>query len=166
MWLFSYGAIYNTSIFISYLFCCPFTKKKSKWNDCMSILINIGTILTGIFLNSIILYLMVNKKISESQSVLWLLIGLVTIILGFFPRIINIIADMLGVWYPPTISFLVAYIAMLFIVLKNTVMASIHSDQLNEVILELVLAKEKIEKLERELTSIKKRDDSHENPTV
>lgn len=127
----------------------------------MSILINIGTILTGVALMSTIIYLMVNKKIGESQAVLWLIIGLVTIILGFFPSIINKIAERLGVWYPPSVTFLVAYIGLLFIVLKNTVTGSIHSDQLNELILELVLAKEKIKKLEKELEYFKKRDDSN-----
>lgn len=126
----------------------------------MSILINIGTILTGLFLIGLIIYLMVNKKLNESQSILWLLIGLITIFLGIFPEIITVIADKLGVWYPPTISILVAYIAILFITLKNTVLASIHSDQLNELFLELALAKDQIQKLEKEVKDLKEGVDS------
>ena len=45
---------------------------KMKWNDCMSIWLNIATILTGLILIVIIFNLMVNKKMSEAQSVLWI----------------------------------------------------------------------------------------------
>lgn len=127
----------------------------------MSILINIGTVLTGVALISIIIYLMVQKKISESQSILWLLIGTTTIILGIFPGIINIIADKLGVWYPPSISFLIAFIAIIFIVLKNTIIVSIQSDQLNELFLELILAKDKIKQLEKDLKELKEGAEDH-----
>lgn len=127
----------------------------------MSILINITTVLTGIALISIIIYLMVQKKISESQSILWLLIGVATIILGLFPEIITIVADKLGVWYPPSISFLIALIAILFIVLKNTIIVSIQSDQLNELLLELILAKDKIKKLEEDLKSLEEGADDY-----
>lgn len=121
----------------------------------MSILINIGTVLTGIALISIIIYLMVNKKINESQSFLWLLIGFATIILGIFPGIITIIADKLGIWYAPSLSFFIAIIAILFIVFKNTVIVSIQSSQINELILELTLAKNQITTLEKELKVLK-----------
>ena len=132
----------------------------------MSILINIGTILTGLALIVIIIYLMVHKKINESQSLLWLFIGLITVVLGFFPEIINFIADKLGVWYPPTIAFLIAYIGLLFVVLKNTVMVSIHSDQLNELLIELALAKDRIDELEKELKKLKTGGDGDENTAL
>lgn len=125
----------------------------------MSILINIGAVLTGVALITIIISLMVQRKINASESVLWLLIGFFTIVLGFFPRIINLIADRLGVWYPPTITFFVAYIGLLFIVFKNSVTASIHRDQLNELLLELILAKDKIKKLEQEVEELKEGED-------
>lgn len=127
----------------------------------MSILINITTVLTGIALISIIIYLMVQKKISESHSILWLLIGVATIILGLFPEIIIIVADKLGVWYPPSISFLIAFIAIIFIVLKNTIIVSIQSDQLNELFLELILAKDKIKQLEKDLKELKEGAEDH-----
>lgn len=141
--------------------CVPTWIKRIERSDFMSILINIGTVLTGVALISIIIYLMVNKKISESQSVLWLLIGLTTIILGIYPKIINIIADKLGVWYPPSLTFLLAFIAILFIVLKNTIIVSIQSDQINELFLELILAKDQIKDLEKELNSMKEGDEDH-----
>ena len=122
----------------------------------MSILINIATILTGVILIGIIFNLMVDKKMSEAQSVLWILIGVVTVFIGIFPKIINIIADKLGVWYPPSLTFLIAYVGLLFIVLKTTVITSIHSNQINELFMEVILIKKENETLKEELEFIKK----------
>lgn len=127
----------------------------------MSILINIGTALTGFVLIITIFYLMVNKKMSEAQSVLWILIGLVTAIIGIFPSIIIFSADKLGIWYPPSITFLVAYIGLLFIVLKNTVITSIQSNQINELFMNVILLKRENEELKQELKSIRREGDSY-----
>lgn len=121
----------------------------------MSILINIATIATGVILIALIVYLMVDKKMSESQSVLWILIGLVTIIIGIYPRIINIVAEKLGVWYAPAVSFLIAYIGLLFIVLRTTVITSIQGNQINELFMDVILLKDENKKLKKELKSIK-----------
>lgn len=122
----------------------------------MSILINIATVFVGLSLMAIIVFLLVNKKMSESQSVLWFLIGLITIVLGLFPDIIPFVADKLGIWYPPTLSFLIAFLGLLFIVLKVTVITSVHGNQINELFLELVLAKDENEKLKKELEDLRK----------
>lgn len=122
----------------------------------MSILINIATVFIGLSLMAIIVFWLVNKKMSESQSVLWFLIGLITIVLGLFPDIIPFVADKLGIWYPPTLSFLIAFLGLLFIVLKVTVITSVHGNQINELFLELVLAKDENEKLRKELEDMRK----------
>lgn len=122
----------------------------------MSILINIATVFIGLSLMAIIVFLLVNKKMSESQSVLWFLIGFITIVLGLFPDIIPFVADSLGIWYPPTLSFLIAFLGLLFIVLKITVITSVHENQINELFLELVLSKDENEKLRKELEDMRK----------
>lgn len=117
----------------------------------MSILVNIFTVVTGLVLIFLVFNLIVNKKMTESQSVLWLIIGVVAIILGFFPSIITITADFLGVWYPPTIAFLIAYIGLLFIVLKNTTVISIHSNQISELFMQVALLNLENERLKKEI---------------
>lgn len=123
----------------------------------MSILINLATVFTGIILIGIIFKLMVEKKMSEAQSVLWLLIGALTILLGLFPGIINILADRLGIWYAPSLTFLIAYVGLLFIVLKMTVMTSIQSNQINELFMEVILIKKENERLKEEIDHVKER---------
>ncbi|GAA0178417.1 hypothetical protein SH2C18_14770 [Clostridium sediminicola] len=127
----------------------------------MSILVNIGAVLTGIILIIFVLKLMVNKNMTESQSVLWLIIGVAAIILGFFPSIITVIADSLGIWYPPSIIFLIGYIGLLFIVLKNTVVISIQSNQIRELFMQVALLNTENEKLKEKLKLNSEEVDSH-----
>jgi len=127
----------------------------------MSILVNIFTIVTGIILILYVIKLMVNRKMTESQSVLWLIIGVAAIILGFFPSIITFIANLLGIWYPPTIVFLIAYIGLLFIVFKNTTAISIQSNQISELFMQIALLSMENEKLKEELELNREEVDSH-----
>lgn len=127
----------------------------------MSILVNIFTVVTGLVLILYVIKSMVNKKITESQSVLWLLIGLAAIVLGLFPSVITFIADLLGVWYPPTIMFLIAYIGLLFIVLKHTTAISIQSNQISELYMQIALLNIENERLKEELKLKSQEVDSH-----
>lgn len=127
----------------------------------MSILINIGTVATGLLLIFFVIRLMVNRKMTESQSVLWLIIGVTAIIIGIFPSIITFLADLLGVWYPPSIILLIAYIGLLFIVFKNTVVISIQSNQIRELFMQITLLNMENEKLKEELELKSEEADSY-----
>ena len=84
---------------------------------------------------------------SESQSVLWMVIGVAAIILGVFPDLIPMIADWLGVWYAPSVLLLFVSIGLLLIVFYNSVVASRHSNELNELALQISLLKEENKEL-------------------
>ena len=127
----------------------------------MSFLVNIISILTGIILIIYVIRLMVNRKMTEPQSVLWLIIGAAAIVLGIFPSIINFIADLLGIWYPPAIAFLIGYIGLLFIVLQNTTVISVQSNQINELYMQIALLNMENEKLQEELKSKGEEVESH-----
>lgn len=127
----------------------------------VSILVNIFTVAVGLVLILYVIKSMVNKKMTESGSILWLLIGLAGIILGLFPSIITFIADLLGIWYPPTIIFLISYIGLLFIVLKHTIDLSIQSNRMVELYMQVALLNAENEKLKEELNLKNKGADSH-----
>lgn len=127
----------------------------------MSILVNIVTILTGLILIIYVIKLIVDRKMTESQSVLWLIIGLAAVILGIFPSIISFIGNLLGIWYPPAIAFLIAYIGLLFIVLQNTTVLSIQSNQISELFMQIALLNMENEKLREELKLKREEVEAH-----
>lgn len=124
----------------------------------MSILVNIGTVLVGFALICIVMMLIVKKYMSESQSVLWMVIGLAAIILGIFPDLIPMIADWLGVWYAPSVLLLFVSIGLLLIVFYNSVVASKHSNELNELALQISLLKEENKELKGKIEEMGVKD--------
>ena len=115
---------------------------------------------------AIIFNLIADRKMSEAQSVLWIIIGVFAIIIGLFPKMINIIAQKFGVWYPPALTFLIAYVVLLFILLKTTVLTSIQSNQINELFMEVILIKKENENLKKELKLIKKEGESDQDTDI
>lgn len=113
----------------------------------MSIWVNIGSVAIGVVLIIFIIKQMVNKKITESQSILWIVIGLAAIIVGMFPSLINLIAEKLGIWYAPSIILLIIFVGLLFIVLKNTIVISVQSNQINELFMQVSLLNKENEEL-------------------
>lgn len=132
-----------------------------KGESVMSIWVNVFTVVSGLVLILYIVNSMVNKRMTESQSVLWLLIGAAEIILGIFPSIITFIANFLGIWYPPSIMFLIAYIGLLFIVLKNTTTISIQSNEISELYMQIALLNMENERLRKEMKLKGEEVDSH-----
>ncbi len=132
----------------------------------MSIWVNVGSIVVGVTLIIYILMQIVNRKMTESQSVLWLFMGGIAIILGFFPGIINWVAKKLGIWYPPSIFLLFLVIGILFIVLKNTIVTSVQNNQLNELFIQVALLKRDNQELRAELNALKKEGDNNENTSI
>lgn len=132
----------------------------------MSIWVNIGSIFLGLTLIIYILKQMVNRRMTESQSVLWLFMGGAAVVLGFFPGIINWVAKQLGIWYPPSIFLLFLVVGILFIVLKNTIVTSVQNNQLNELFIQIALLKRENQELRIEIEKLKKEGDGHEASSI
>jgi hypothetical protein len=115
----------------------------------MSIIVNLSAILIGIGLIIIVVKLMVERKIIESEAILWILIGLVLVIMGIIPGIIPIIAEIFGVWYPPTILFAVAIVGLILIVFKNTVTISKQMKEINELSMQISLMNLELKKMKQ-----------------
>lgn len=66
------------------------------------------TTLLGLILCAIIFALVRRGKLQEKYSLAWFGVGLLVVILGAFPRIVDAVAAWLGVTYPPALLFVIA----------------------------------------------------------
>ena len=122
----------------------------------MSILVNIATIIVGVGLIFYVMGLIVKKRMSDSHSVLWIGIGIVAVILGIFPALIPWIAEMLGIWYAPSILLLVATIGLLLILFRNTIVVSGHADEIHEMTIQIALLKDENEELKAKIEEMER----------
>lgn len=117
----------------------------------MNIFVNIAAICIGLGLILWVMRLVVRQKMSESQSVLWIGIGITAIILGSFPSLIPWVAGLLGIWYAPSVLLLAAAVGLLLILFRNSSVVSIHADEIHELTIQMALLKDENEALKARL---------------
>lgn len=79
-------------------------------------------------------------------SILWLLVGVLFTTMAIFPRILNFISDILGVFTPVNALFLIGYIFLLTLVFSLTIAVSKYSDKVRELSQQIALLKKEMEK--------------------
>ncbi|MDD2647239.1 MAG: DUF2304 domain-containing protein [Eubacteriales bacterium] len=80
----------------------------------MSVTLRIVVILSGLLVIGISIRGIVNRVITEKQSLFWLFLGVVMILFGAFPGLCYFIADFFGVDYAPSIIFMICIVLALF----------------------------------------------------
>ena len=74
----------------------------------------ITSFLLGMLIAGVIILLIRKDRLHTKYAVLWLLMALASLVFGAFPRLIDRIAGMLGIFYPP-ILFVIVAMGLIFI---------------------------------------------------
>mgnify|MGYP002789801172 FL=1 len=59
------------------------------------------------------------KKISERESIIWLLAGTIILMFSMFPVLLHWLSQLLGIVYNPTTLFLIAIFGLIYILLRK-----------------------------------------------
>ena len=87
----------------------------------------------GLLFVGAVFYLLVKKRINERNSLFWLMGALVILMLSTMPEILEVLANMAGVDYPPTLLFLCSTLVILFITLYQSIQISILQERVREL---------------------------------
>jgi hypothetical protein len=90
-------------------------------------------ILIGLFFVSAVIYLLIKRKINERHSLFWFFGAIIILILSTIPEILAVIANLVGVDYPPALLFLIAILVILAIILYQSIQISILQERLREL---------------------------------
>ena len=112
--------------------------------------IDLIAILGSIFLIVLILELIRRNYLKERYSLLWLTTGGIFLILSLVPKLLSIIAKILGFQIASNALFLEGIIFLVIIALGTTVSISVLSEKNKVLTQEMVLLKKRIEDLEKE----------------
>lgn len=96
-------------------------------------IIRLIIILLGIMIVASIIILLVKRKINERNSILWISGAFFVFIFSSAPDTLGILANFVGVDYPPALLFLFATIAIMAIVLYQSIQISVLQERLNEL---------------------------------
>jgi len=78
----------------------------------------------SLFFIASILFLISRRKLREEFSLLWLFFGLIFLGLSLWRRSLNIIAELLGIAYPPAAIFLILIIGIISILIHFSIAIS------------------------------------------
>jgi hypothetical protein len=75
-----------------------------------------------------------NRKMLERESLVWLLITLAMLVFAFFPGVLDLLADAVGVDYPPALLFLIVSLVFAYVLFRQ----SMHISRLDKQVKELM----------------------------
>lgn len=99
----------------------------------MTIALRLIIIFLGTFFTVAVIRLLVKKRISERNSLFWLIGAAAVYFLSINPETLDRIAARVGVDYPPTLLFLFSILILLLINLYHSVQISVLSAQVREL---------------------------------
>ena len=80
--------------------------------------VNIFFLVLAVLFLVMVIQKTIKRKLLERDSLLWILLGLVVIVLGIWPDLIMILANLIGVEYALSLLFLLSTIVMLYLLLR------------------------------------------------
>ena len=86
------------------------------------------------------------NKLSIKESFLWTMGGIVGLIFSIFPKILDGLAEILGIDYPPSLLFLIFIIFLLLLNFRYSKIFSVQQIKINELSQQIAIIKEKIGK--------------------
>lgn len=114
--------------------------------------IELFSIVINVSLLFFVLFLIRTKRLRLQYSLLWLLTIVIMMLFSFFPFLLNKISFLVGIYYPPSLLFLVAFLFLLIIVLHYSIVISTLSRNNKSLIQKLSIVNYKLEELEKRLT--------------
>ena len=110
--------------------------------------VEIIALLGSLSLLALVLELVRRRKLSEAYSLLWLMTAVILVILSLWRGLLDVLANLLGIFYPPTALFIVGFGFVLLILLQFSVLASRLSEENRRVIQRLAILDWRLRKLE------------------
>ena len=110
--------------------------------------IQIVAILAAGGLLLLVLELVRRRKLAERYALLWLFSGLVLLALAAWAGLLSTIADAVGIRYPPSALFVIAFGFILILLLHLSIAVSRLSDQTKVLAQRLALLEERVKEAE------------------
>lgn len=89
--------------------------------------------LLGLIFVGIVFYLLVKKRINERNTLLWIAGAVAIMLIALVPDILEFMAALLGVDYPPSLLFLVSTLILLVLILYQSIQISLLQDKCREL---------------------------------
>lgn len=110
-------------------------------------MVNLAAFLVALVIVALVIELVRRKKLREKYAVLWLIIGLATLVLAAFPGLLFVIAPLVGIALPSNLLFVLSILLLLGVCLHLSWEISILEDETRTLAEEVAILRVQVEKL-------------------
>lgn len=126
----------------------------------MTLFVQITIITLGVLLLGAVLLSAVQKKITESHALLWVLPCIFIIIGGIFPQVTYFLSNLFNTEYPPAIIFAFAIIMLYVILFQCFKSLSVLTRKNQELASQIALQNKRIEQLTEQVEQLLENEDT------
>ncbi len=117
--------------------------------------------ITGIATLLLVVFEMVRRgRLKERYSLLWLFSGCVLLVLSLSRGLLEYISRLVGIFYPPSLLFLLAFLFLLLITLHFSAVISGLTEKNKQLAQEIALLRQSVEELRSRDTGGSSREDA------
>ncbi len=120
----------------------------------MTLIVQITIITLGALLLWAVLLAAIQKKITESHALLWVLPCVLIIVGGIFPQLTYILSNLFNTEYPPAIIFAIAIIMLYVILFQCFKSLSILTKKNKELASQIALQNRQIQELKEQIQQL------------
>ena len=106
---------------------------------------NIAAFLLALAIVALVIEMLRRKKLREKYAVLWLIVGVATLVLAAFPRLLNIVAEYVGVQIPSNLLFAMSILMLLGVCLHLSWEISVVEDETRTLAEEVAILRTQLE---------------------
>lgn len=107
-------------------------------------ILEIVALTLGTLLMAFVIANMRRASLNVRYAILWLCAGFVLLVLSLYRPLLDYIAKAVGIGYPPSLLFLVAFVFLLFIVLHYSLVLSSHRDSIRRLAQTVALLEQEV----------------------
>lgn len=108
---------------------------------------NIAAFLLALAIVGLVVEMLRRKKLREKYAALWLIVGVATLVLAAFPRLLNIVAEFVGVQLPSNLLFAMSILMLLGVCLHLSWEISVVEDETRTLAEEVAILRVQVEAL-------------------
>lgn len=114
---------------------------------------NLAAFLVALIIVALVVELVRRKRLREKYAVLWLVIGIATLVLAAFPGLLYIVAAFVGIQLPSNLLFVLSILLLLGVCLHLSWEISVLEDETRTLAEEVAILRVQVEGLSAAMTS-------------
>lgn len=108
---------------------------------------NLAAFLVALVIVALVFEMLRRKKLREKYAALWLIVGGATLVLAAFPRLLNIVAEVVGVQLPSNLLFIMSILMLLGVCLHLSWEISVVEDETRTLAEEVAILRAQLESI-------------------